>query len=124
MDDAEINSNWRSAECVASLFDRVRELQTQNAELEAEVMHLQKIQKENSPSCNLGSSYDNVNAKLIRERDEWRDRYLQQEDLVRRLQKKLVALGDEHALQLSKYRERFVFDPNEQKRCKRNLMQS
>ncbi|KAH9103091.1 hypothetical protein LEN26_015373 [Aphanomyces euteiches] len=55
-------------------------------------------------------------SKAIRERDEWRDRFKQQEDISRRLQKKVDAMQEEYREHVAKLKERCSFDPNEPKR--------
>ncbi|RHY61211.1 hypothetical protein DYB34_001636 [Aphanomyces astaci] len=113
MEGMDLNCAWRSAECVTSLYDRVRELELRNAELEAEVMQW-RDQSRQSRMTDASTSVDL--AKAIRERDEWRDRFKQQDDISRRLQKRVDAMQEEHKEQVAKLQERCLFDPNGPKR--------
>ncbi|ETW09928.1 hypothetical protein H310_00356 [Aphanomyces invadans] len=113
MDGVDLNSAWRSAECVTSLYDRVRELELRNAELEAEVMQWRDQSRQNRIT-DANTSVDL--ARAIRERDEWRDRFKQQDDISRRLQKCVDAMKEEHKEQVAKLQERCQFDPHGPKR--------
>ncbi|RHY34477.1 hypothetical protein DYB32_000943 [Aphanomyces invadans] len=113
MDGVDLNSAWRSAECVTSLYDRVRELELRNAELEAEVMQWRDQSRQNRMT-DANTSVDL--ARAIRERDEWRDRFKQQDDISRRLQKCVDAMKEEHKEQVAKLQERCQFDPHGPKR--------
>ncbi|KDO33091.1 hypothetical protein SPRG_01904 [Saprolegnia parasitica CBS 223.65] len=104
---------WRNAECVTSLYDRLRDLELRNAELEAEVLQW----RETSKAARTSDATASVDlSRVLRERDEWRERFQAQEDTSRRLETKLSTICKEHAEQIAKWKERTVFDPNEPKR--------
>ncbi|OQS05333.1 hypothetical protein THRCLA_02521 [Thraustotheca clavata] len=104
---------WRNAECVTSLYERLQELELRDAQLEAEVLKL----REESQSMYSGDVTASIDlARAIRERDEWQDLSKQQEEEIHRLEVKLKTITMEHSEQISKWKERCVFDPNQPKR--------
>ncbi|KAF0698294.1 Aste57867_11087 [Aphanomyces stellatus] len=115
----DLNSTWRSAECVTSLYDRVRELELRNAELEAEVMQW-RAEQSRQPAARAAAMDVAAHvelAKAVRERDEWRDRFKQQEDISRRLQKTIDTMTEDHRDVVARLKDRCVFDPHEPKRA-------
>ncbi|EQC34072.1 hypothetical protein SDRG_08285 [Saprolegnia diclina VS20] len=104
---------WRNAECVTSLYDCLRDLELRNAELEAEVLQW----RETSKAARTSDATASVDlSRVLRERDEWRERCEALENTSRRLESKLSTICKEHAEQIAKWKERTVFDPNEPKR--------
>ncbi|GMF22178.1 unnamed protein product [Phytophthora fragariaefolia] len=120
-----LGANWKSAQCVTSLYDSYIQLQRENEALKDEA---RRLQQENGALLAAQSKQD-----LLRDPQETRVEELQQEVKLlrsekrrmedahrleaRKLEARVASSETQHQQLVTKYRERFEFDPLEAKRA-------
>ncbi|ETO76013.1 hypothetical protein F444_08514 [Phytophthora nicotianae P1976] len=115
-----LGANWKSAQCVASLYDSYIQVQKENEQLREDVRRLEQselLAKVNAMQEPQDTRYD----KLEQEIRLLRSEKLRMEETHRLELQKLearVAMSEtQHQQLVAKYNERFEFDPLEAKRA-------
>ncbi|KAG7390041.1 hypothetical protein PHYPSEUDO_009003 [Phytophthora pseudosyringae] len=116
-----LGANWKSAQCVTSLYDSYIQLQKENEQLRDDARRLQHEGELHSKQHTLRAPEDTRCDELEQEIRLLRSEKLRMEEAHRlelqKLEARAAASETQHQQLVAKYQERFEFDPLEAKRA-------